>query len=97
MNNNGESYQYPRSTRQELLDESRQSTLDYTDLDSPDILHYGRGHESGGHSGRYPWGSGDKRIHFTEAVAALKESGITDKTKQAKEIGISHNELQAQL
>lgn len=97
MNNNGESYQYPRSTRQELLDESRQSTLDYTDLDSPDILHYGRGHASGGHSGRYPWGSGDKRIHFTEAVAALKESGITDKTKQAKELGISRNELQAHL
>ena len=23
------------------------------------IAHYGKGHLDGGHSGRYPWGSGD--------------------------------------
>lgn len=77
-------YQYPKSTRRELLDEST-------------ILHYGRGHLSGGKSGRYPWNSGDSRIHFTEAVNALKASGITDKTQQAKALGISRNELQAHL
>lgn len=25
------------------------------------LIHYGRGHLDGGHSGRYPWGSGKKR------------------------------------
>lgn len=85
-----EGYTYPKSIRRELLDEAS-----YTESDV--ILHYGRGHQSGGKSGRYPWGSGDSRIHFTEAVNTLKESGITDKTQQAKALGISRNELQAHL
>ena len=76
-------YQYPRSIRQELLDEIGNPSEEDV------ILHYGRGHLSGGRSGRYPWASGDNRIHFTEAVATLKESGITDKTQQAKALGIS--------
>lgn len=84
-------YQYPRSIRQELLDEIGNPSEEDV------ILHYGRGHLSGGRSGRYPWASGDNRIHFTEAVATLKESGITDKTQQAKALGISRNELQAHL
>lgn len=88
----GEDFIFPRSTRQELLDESS-----YGVEDEEELLHYGRGHESGGRSGRYPWGSGDSRIHFTEAVAKLKESGITDKTQQAKALGISRNELQSHL
>ena len=25
------------------------------------IIHYGVGHDKGGHSGRYPWGSGEKK------------------------------------
>lgn len=29
--------------------------------DSAFIAHYGVGHDNGGHSGRYPWGSGDKK------------------------------------
>lgn len=32
---------------------------DYVGIDfSPFFLHYGKGHLDGGHSGRYPWGSG---------------------------------------
>ena len=27
---------------------------------SDTLIHYGRGHLDGGHSGRYPWGSGDE-------------------------------------
>ena len=31
----------------------------YKGLDpSPYLMHYGKGHDQGGHSGRYPWGSG---------------------------------------
>ena len=33
----------------------------YKGLDSsPYIMHYGKGHDHGGHSGRYEWGSGER-------------------------------------
>ena len=28
-----------------------------------ELMHYGVGHDKGGHSGRYPWGSGDESFH----------------------------------
>lgn len=40
------------------------------------IMHYGVGHDKGGHSGRYPWGSGDNKIIKT--AKAIKERGIND-------------------
>lgn len=30
------------------------------DFSSEFLAHYGVGHDKGGHSGRYPWGSGDR-------------------------------------
>lgn len=39
------------------------------------IMHYGVGHDKGGHSGRYPWGSGDK---IKNALKTVKERGIND-------------------
>jgi len=40
------------------------------------IMHYGVGHDKGGHSGRYPWGSGDNKI--VKTAKAIKERGVND-------------------
>ena len=40
------------------------------------IMHYGVGHDKGGHSGRYPWGSGNNKIAKT--AKAIKERGVND-------------------
>lgn len=52
----------------------------YEDID---ILHYGKGHLDGGHSGRYPWGSGeDPHQHapeFLSSIKAMRAQGMSDK------------------
>lgn len=45
-------------------------------MDDLYIMHYGVGHDKGGHSGRYPWGSGDNKI--VKTAKAIKERGIND-------------------
>lgn len=54
------------------------------------LEHYGKGHLDGGHSGRYPWGSGDNSYQrpeggiyaekFLSRYYELKDSGLDDKT-----------------
>ena len=41
------------------------------------IMHYGVGHDKGGHSGRYPWGSGDEP--YQDLSAAEKRRQFLDK------------------
>lgn len=46
------------------------------------LMHYGVGHLNGGHSGRYPWGSGEQPYQRTDEFAAsykkMKEQGMSD-------------------
>ena len=63
----------------------------------PFISHYGKGHLQGGHSGRYPWGSGDKSYqrskNFLDRITQLKSKGWkeTDANIQ-KEFGMTKSE-----
>lgn len=45
------------------------------------LMHYGKGHLDGGHSGRYPWGSGDAPFQrsgdFLSRVKELRKENIT--------------------
>lgn len=47
------------------------------------LMHYGRGHLDGGHSGRYPWGSGDdpcqRERDFVSRVKNYRAKGYTDR------------------
>ena len=56
------------------------------------IMHYGVGHDKGGHSGRYPWGSGDEP--YQDLSAAEKRRQFLDKHwyhKGAKiRLGVDH-------
>ena len=60
--------------------------MDSTFYEKPELdflMHYGRGHLDGGHSGRYPWGSGDDPYQrsydwYTE-VNKMKKDGKTEK------------------
>lgn len=52
-------------------------------LDGNELMHYGVGHEQGGHSGRYPYGSGeDPHQHgsgdFASRVQELRKQGMSD-------------------
>lgn len=65
--------------------------------DSEDyILHYGVGHLNGGHSGRYPWGSGDRPYQtsgdFKSRVTELKKKGMSEKDI-AESMGVSVGKL----
>ena len=46
------------------------------------IMHYGRGHLDGGHSGRYRWGSGEDPYQhsgdFLARVNDLKKQGLSE-------------------
>lgn len=56
------------------------------------LMHYGKGHLDGGHSGRYPWGSGkknksqlDKRAHKQSVSQKSRNKlslDLTDKQKK---------------
>ena len=61
------------------------------------ILHYGKGHLDGGHSGRYPWGSGDdpyqRATDFLHRVDTLKKSGWKETPENIKkEFGLTTKE-----
>ena len=67
--------------------------LVYEDKPSIDeLMHYGKGHLDGGHSGRYPWGSGDdpmqadnkRETDFLDRVDRLKKQGWTPTTENIK-------------
>ena len=58
------------------------------------LMHYGKGHLDGGHSGRYPWGSGkdpyQRAIDFLDRIDKLKKEGWSETPSNIeKEFGIS--------
>ena len=57
------------------------------------LMHYGVGHERGGHSGRYPWGSGDDTMqrgaNLIDRVDKLKKEGKSE-VDIARELGITN-------
>ena len=51
-----------------------------------DLLHYGRGHLDGGHSGRYPWGSGeDPHQHQPRMYGLNHEEFLSEVSRLEKE------------
>lgn len=64
------------------------------------LMHYGKGHLDGGHSGRYEWGSGDDPYQrystFLETVHELKRQGVTE-ANIAKSYNMSTTQLRAQV
>jgi hypothetical protein len=66
------------------------------------LYHVGVGHLQGGHSGRYPWGSGDRSAidsayKFKENLDALKKSGLSN-TEIYKKLGFdTRPELEAKI
>lgn len=69
-------------------------------------MHYGVGHDKGGHSGRYPWGSGkkgaDRKQARAEKLAAkynkLTGKDITDHTPMRKRVSdMTDDELQTKI
>ena len=65
------------------------------------LAHYGKGHLDGGHSGRYPWGSGDdpyqssteRRTDFLDRIDQLKKDGWTETPENIKKINDSSCKL----
>lgn len=64
------------------------------------LMHYGVGHLQGGHSGRFPWGSGDNpnqhTYGFRAAVHDLRAQGLTD-VEIAEGWGIKTGELRSRI
>ena len=64
------------------------------------LMHYGVGHLNGGHSGRYPWGSGDQPYQRSNEFAAmykkLKDQGVSDEEIR-KGMGMSTTEFRKKL
>lgn len=67
-----------------------QTIADFIDGDY--LEHYGRGHEDGGHSGRYPWGSGEDPFQhaddFVNYISRLRKDGKSD-VEIAEELGFT--------
>lgn len=63
-----------------------------------DICHYGVGHDKGGHSGRYPWGSGEDSFQrpddFYAFVRNRETKGLSE-TEIARGLNMSTTELRA--
>lgn len=60
-------------------------------MELDELYHYGVGHDKGGHSGRYPWGSGEHPFQdedFLQNVRAMKRQGFTEK-QIAEKMGIT--------
>ena len=64
------------------------------------LMHYGVGHLDGGHSGRYPWGSGEnpeqRSNSFLKYVSDQREQGLTMK-EIAEGMGITQTQLKQQI
>ena len=59
------------------------------------LMHYGKGHLDGGHSGRYPWGSGDDPYqHQKEALTHYKQGTFRKYIKELKDdYGLTEKEI----
>lgn len=64
------------------------------------LMHYGVGHLDGGHSGRYPWGSGDQPYQRSNEFAAyyneMKQKGMSDEEIR-QGMGMSTTEFRKKL
>lgn len=65
-------------------------------------MHYGRGHLDGGHSGRYPWGSGDDKMQrwesFLDRVKGLESQGWkATPTEIYDKFGMTTNEYKREM
>lgn len=69
-------------------------------LEDDYLMHYGKGHKDGGHSGRYPWGSGEDPYQhqdgFNGYVKDLRDKGFSDK-EIAETLGISSTEFRQRI
>ncbi|MBR4345298.1 MAG: helix-turn-helix domain-containing protein [Lachnospiraceae bacterium] len=74
--------------------------LIFVDDDADALIHYGKGHLDGGHSGRYPWGSGKEPYQhasdFIEAYREKKRRGLTN-AQMAEEFGLTVTEMKTQV
>ena len=65
-----------------------------------ELTHYGVGHLDGGHSGRYPWGSGEnpeqRSNSFLKYVEKQREKGMSN-ADIAKGMGITQTELKQRI
>lgn len=79
-----------------IKNENGEVILSMENGSSNDIFHYGVGHENGGHSGRYPWGSGDNQFErptdFYSFVNERKTKGLSEKDI-AIGLGLTSTEL----
>lgn len=60
-------------------------------MELDELYHYGVGHDKGGHSGRYPWGSGEHPFQdedFLQNVRSMKRQGFTEK-QIAEKMGVT--------
>lgn len=64
------------------------------------LMHYGKGHLDGGHSGRYPYGSGDDPYQHSKdwmtSYNKMKKEGLSN-AEIAEALGMSQNELRKQI
>lgn len=69
-------------------------------IEGEELMHYGVGHLDGGHSGRYPWGSGDnpeqRSNSFLKYVDVQRKKGLTMK-EIATGMGITQTELKQRI
>ena len=69
-------------------------------LEEDSLMHYGKGHKDGGHSGRYPWGSGEDPYQhqdgFNGYVKSLRDKGMSD-NEIAESLGISSTEFRQRI
>ena len=77
-----------------------QDFVNYIVTGQESLLHYGVGHLDGGHSGRYPWGSGEnpeqRSNSFLKYVDEQRKKGLT--TKQIAEgMNITQTELKQRI
>ena len=65
------------------------------------FAHYGVGHLHGGHSGRYPWGSGkdpfQRVVNFQKHVYGLRKKGMTDEQIRKSMNNMSDDEFRAKI
>lgn len=75
--------------------EEIKSYIGCSEWDDDFIAHYGKGHLDGGHSGRYPWGSGEEAYQhgskdFLGRIEELKKKGWVENAENIKkEFGVS--------
>lgn len=72
------------------MKENKMGTINFNDIKPFETAakHYGVGHLNGGHSGRYPWGSGWEKFQhgadFMDRIDALKAKGWTESAENIK-------------